>query len=245
MRGPIRLAALTALGIAWLGAARAEPPVQVRILVAATKGRIIPQSKGGGGFERGFRFTATPGKSSHWIRQVLEVRGTVFDAKGGSKAAHLDVIEYYRVDSAGRTKRDSHYSQYWDYCGGTLTISSTLTYGRLLPKKRGDTIVGKSFILRSAKDATGKYVTMKTRTLPRRTIPAERGERVEFESDAGSPQTRYTYRVRWNACPGSGPRTRPSGTIDVGTYTIEAPAQTGPTVAAARPRPIPRIKKRH
>ncbi len=230
------------MAIACVAAARPEP---VRIHVAATKGRIIPQSKGGGGFERAFRFTAIRGEGGRWIRQVLEVRGTVFDAKGRSTAAHLDVIEYYRVDSSGRTKRDSHYSQYWDHCGGTLTISSTLTYGRLLPKKRGDTIVGKSFILRSAKDAAGKYVTMKTRTLPRRAIPAERGERVEFESDAGSPQTRYTYRVRWNACLGSGPRTRPSGTIDVGTYTIEAPAQTGPTVAAARPRPIPRIKKRH
>ncbi len=227
-----------------MGAARAEPPVPVRILVAATKGRIIPQSKGGGGFERGFRFTAIPGKSSHWIRQVLEVRGTVFDAKGRSTAAHLDVIEYYRLNSSGRAKRDTHYSQYWNHCGGTLTISSTLTYGKLLPRKRGDAIVGKSFILRSAKDAAGKYVTMRTRTLPRRPILAERGERVEYQMDGGSIPTRYTYRVHWNACPGSGPRTRPSGKIDVGTWMIEAPKQSGPTVEASRPRPIPRIKKR-
>ena len=223
----------------------AGSPEPVRILVAGTKGRIIPQSKGGGGFDRAFRFTAVPGKGGQWIRQVLEVRGTVFDAKGRSTAAHLDVIEYYRIDASGKTKRDNHYSQYWQHCGGTLTIRSTLTYGRLVRKKRGDTIVGKSFILNAAKDAAGKYVTMKTRTLPRQAISAERGKRVEFHRDPGALRTRYTYRVQWNACPGSGPRTRPSGTIDVGTYTIEGPAQTGPTVEAARPRPIPRIKKRH
>ena len=86
---------------------------------------------------------------------------------------------------------------------------------------------------------------MKTRTIPRQAIPSERGERVEFQMDGGSVPTRYTYRLQWNACPGSGPRTRPSGKIDVGSWTIEAPEQTGPTVASARPRPIPRIKKRY
>ncbi|MHC4578355.1 MAG: hypothetical protein ACYTFD_10550 [Planctomycetota bacterium] len=245
---PIKLMVVAVPAIAWVDPAQAgpppvdEPPVPIRIQVAATRGQIIPQSKGGGGFQRTFRFTAIPGKSNHWLRQVLEVRGTVFDAKGKSTPAHLDVIEYYRVGSLGRTiQPDSHYSQYWHHCGGTLTISSTLTYGTLVPKKRGDTILGKSFILRSAKDAAGKTVTMKTRTT-RQVIPAEHGERVEFHLDRGSIPTHYTYRVQWDARPGRGSRTRPSGEMEVGTWRMELPKQTGPTVALVRPRPIPRLK---
>ena len=219
-----------------------RPPEPIRIRVAASKGQIIPQSRGGGGFQRTFRFTATPGRSNHWIKQVLEVRGTVFDARGRSKDAHLDVIEYYRVDSSGKTiQHDSHYSQFHDFCGGDLTISSTLTYGTLRPIKLGDTILGKTFILRSCRDAEGKRVTMKTRTT-RRTIPAERGKRVEFQAAPASIPTRYTYRVKWNACPGHGSRTRPSGEMDVGTWRIETPKQVGRTVATMPARPIPRLR---
>lgn len=245
--GVVAMAGMAILGV---GRARAErpdstePQQQIRIHVAATRGEIIPQSKGGGGFQRTFRFTAIPGKGNHWIRQVLEVRGTVFDAKGRSTRAHLDVIEYYRVSSSGRTiQGDSHYSQYWDHCGGSLTISSTLTYGMLRPKKRGDTILAKSFILRSAKDAAGRLVTMKTRTT-RQVIPAEHGKRAEFQLDVGSIPTHYTYKVRWDVRPGRGSRTRPSGALSVGTWMMEPPKQTGPTVALVRPRPIPTLKKR-
>jgi len=220
--------------------AAAKPPEAIRIQVAATKGQIIPHSKGGG-FQRTFRFTAIPGKGNHWIRQVLEVRGTVFDAKGRSTPVHLDVIEYYRVNSSGRTiQSDSHHSQYRDHCGGALTIRSTLTYGTLLPRKRGDTILAKSFVLRSARDAAGEYFTMRTRK--GQTIPAERGTRVVFHLDRGTIPTRYTYGVRWDARPGRGSRSRPSGEIDVGTWNAELPRQTGPTVALIRPRPIPRLK---
>jgi hypothetical protein len=220
--------------------AAGNPPEPIRIQVAATKGRIIPQSKGGG-FQRTFRFTAMPGKSNHWVRQVLEVRGTVLDAKGGSTPVHLDVIEYYRVDSSGRTiQADSHHSQYRDHCGGALTIRSTLTYGTLVARKRGDTILGKSFILRSARDAAGKYFTMRTRK--GQTIPAERGKRVEFRLHRGTIPTQYTYGVRWDARPGRGSRSQASGAIDVGTWRMSGPKQTGPTVAPIRARPIPRLK---
>ena len=82
---------------------------------------------------------------------------------------------------------------------------------------------------------------MKTRRLPRRTIPAENGERVEFRQDPGSIPTRYSYRVQWDARVGVGSRTQPSGEIDVGTWTIEAPEQTGHTRAVQRAKPIPRI----
>ena len=227
-------------GAAMAGPSAPEAP-SIRIGVAASDGEIIPQSKGGGGFQRTFRFTATPGTANHWIRQSLEVRGTVFDAEGKSAPAHLDVVEYYRVDSTGRAiQADSHYSQFWEYCGGDLTITSTLTYGTLVPKKVGDTIVGKSFILRSATDAAGEFVTMRKRTT-REAIPAERGERVEFQPAPGSLPTRYTYRVQWDARPGIGSRTQPSGEIEVGTWIIEIPEQTGPTRAVVRPRPIPRL----
>jgi len=235
---------LAVSGIALVDAAEppadGKPPDPIRIRVAATKGQIIPQSKGGG-FQRTFRFTAIPGKSSHWIRQVLEVRGTVLDAKGRVTPVHLDVIEYYRVDSSGRTiQADSHHSQYRDHCGGALTIRSTLTYGVLVARKRGDTILGKSFILRSAKDAAGKYFTMRTRK--GQTIPAERGRRVEFQLHRGTIPTQYTYGLHWDARPGRGSRSRPSGDIEVGTWKAVAPKQTGPTVAPIRPRPIPRLK---
>jgi hypothetical protein len=190
---------------------------------------------------RTFRFTAIPGKSNHWIRRVLDVRGTVLDAKGRSTAVHLDVIEYYRVNASGRTiQPDSHHSQYRDHCGGTLTLRSTLTYGTLMPRKRGDTILAKPFILRSAKDAAGKLFTMRIRK--GQTIPAGHGKRVEFHLDRGTVPSQYTYGVHWDARSGSGSRARPSGEIDVGTWKVEAPKQTGPTVALIRPRPIPRLK---
>jgi len=215
------------------------PPDPVRIEVAASKGEIIPQSKGGGGFQRTFRFTAVRGEANRWIRQTLEVRGTVFDALGKSAPAHLDVVEYYRVDSNGRAiQADSHYSQFWDFCGGDLEISSTLEYGTLTPKKPGDTIVGKSFVLKWAKDAKGGLVTMRKRTTLEE-VPAERGERAEFRPAEGALPTRYSYRVRWDARPGRGPRTKPAGEIEVGTWHVVVPEDTGPTRAAARPAPIP------
>lgn len=219
----------------------APPPTPVRVSVAASEGEIIPQSKGGG-FQRTFRFTATPGESLHWIRQVLAVRGTVFDSEGESQAVHLDIVEYYRVDKSGRTIQcDSHYSQYRDHCGGDLTISSTLTYGALATRKQGDTIIGKTFILRWAKDGDGKLFTMRTRK--GRVIPAEKGERVVFRADTGAIPTRYSYRVQWDARPGRGSRTQPSGVMERGTWLVVLPEQKGPTVAAARPRPIPRLDR--
>lgn len=214
---------------------------EIRIGVEASKGEIIPQSKGGGGFQRTFRFTATPGEGNHWIRQTLEVRGTVFDADGTSAPAHLDVVEYYRVDSKGRAiQADSHYSQFWDFCGGDLAISSTLDYGTLEAKRVGDPILAKSFILRSATDAAGEAVTMRKRR-NREAIPAEGGEHVQFARDPGSIPTRYSYRVRWDARPGVGPRTEPAGEIDVGTWEVVLPERQGHTRAAARPAPIPRL----
>jgi hypothetical protein len=234
---PIR-ALLCLAALAGLSAPEA-PPDPVRIEVAASEGEIIPQSKGGGGFQRTFRFTAVRGEANRWIRQTLEVRGTVFDADGKSAPAHLDVVEYYRVDSSGRAiQADSHYSQFWDFCGGDLEISSTLEYGTLVPKKAGDTIVGKSFVLKWARDAEGELVMMRKRTTFE-AIPAERGERAEFRPQDGALPTRYGYRVRWDARPGVGPRTKPAGEIDVGTWHVVLPEQTGPTRAATRPAPIP------
>jgi hypothetical protein len=224
-----------------LGASAAPqaPPDPVRIEVAASSGAIIPQSKGGGGFQRTFRFTAVGGEANRWIRQTLAVRGTVFDAEGTSAPAHLDVVEYYRVDSKGRAiQADSHYSQFWEHCGGDLEISSTLEYGTLAPKRLGDTIMGKSFVLKWAKDAEGEIVTMRKRR-NREEIPAERGERVEFRAQDGALPTRYSYRVRWDARPGVGPRTKPAGEIEVGTWQVVLPEETGPTRAAAREAPIP------
>ncbi len=219
------------------------PPAPILIRVQATRGRIIPQSKGGGGFERSFRFAAAPAEANRWIMQVLTVRGTLFDERGVTSPAHLDVVEYYRVDASGRAiQSDSHYSQFWEQRGGDLTISSTLTYGVLLPKRWGDAILLKSFMLASAKDAAGAFVEMKTRTT-RQVIPAERGERVEFDADAGSIPTRYTYRVSWDARIGTGSRTKPSGKIEVGTWQQETPPQTGPTQAVVRMRPIPRLER--
>jgi hypothetical protein len=237
----VRLAALLALGGVGLAAEDEGPRVPVRIRVDASRGEITPQSKGGGGFQRTFRFTAVPGEHNHWIRQVLEVRGTVLDAEGDSTPVHLDVIEYYRVDSSGRTiQPDSHYSQYWEFLGGDLTIRSTLTYGTLRSIRRGDTILSRSFILRSASDAAGNRVTMRKRT-NRRVIPAEGGRRVEFRKGCGSIATHYAYRVRWDA---RRSRTRPSGRIEVGTWWTDAPesSQGGHTAALARPRPIPLVK---
>jgi len=236
--------AATLLGVARAGPddeatpGAAPPPAPVRVHVAASPGRIIPLSRGGGGFQRTFRFRARPGRSGCWIRQVLEVRGTVLDAAGRSSPAHLDVVEYYRVDASGRTiQPDSHHSQYPEHCGGDLTIRSTLTYGTLETAKLGDTIVRKSFILRDAKDATGESVTMRTRK--GWVIPAERGARVAFKRDAGSIPSHYEYRVQWDARPGQGPRTQPSGEMETGTWYVEPPPQTGHTVAVARPQPIP------
>ena len=220
-----------------------EPPTPVRIKVAASKGQVIPQSKGGGGFQRTLRFTAVPGKAGRWIMQRLAVRGEVFDGKGRRKTVHLDVVEYYRLGRSGRAiSPDSHYSQYWSARGGDLVISATLTYGRLVAKRRGDPIVSKSFVLRVATDENGKPVTMKTRTIPRQVIPAERGRRATFAVDPGSIPMRYSYGVKWDTRPGIGSRTKPSGTIEVGTWHAEAPKQKGYTRAAAKPRPIPPLK---
>lgn len=220
-------------------AAPEPPPDPVRIEVEASKGAIIPQSKGGGGFQRTFRFTAVGGAGGRWIRQTLEIRGTVLDADGKSSPAHLDVVEYYRVDSSGRAiQADSHYSQFWDFCGGDLAITSTLEYGTLAAKRVGDTILLRSFILRSATDAEGQAVTMRKRR-NREVIPAEGGEHVTFEADGRAIPTRYAYRVRWDARPGKGPRTKPAGEIEVGTWHVVLPEQKGPTRAAERQMPIP------
>lgn len=225
--------------------AAAEPAAQVRITVAATKGEIIPQSRGGGGFQRTFRFTAKAGGALHWIRQELEVRGTVFDAKGKVTRAHLDIVEYYRVDAKGRAiQADSHYSQFEKMSGGNLTIRSTLTYGTLKSFKRGDAIMGKSFILRGCADATGKAVTMKTRK--GRVIVAERGKRVKFTRRVESLATRYEYSVAWDT---RASRTKPSGKMQVGTWLIEVPKSNGigakgKTSEVARSRAIPRLKTR-
>ena len=175
--------------------------------------------------------------------QRLHVRGEVFDGKGNRKAVHLDVVEYYRVSSSGRAvSRDSHYSQFWTARGGDLVISSTLTYGRLVARKRGDTIVSKSFVLRGAVDGDGKPVIMKTRTTPRQVIPAERGKRVTFDVDPGSIPTRYSYGVKWDTRPGVGSRTQPSGEMGVGTWWVVAPKQKGHTGTVSTPRPIPRLR---
>lgn len=220
-----------------------EPPTPVRVKVAASKGQVIPQSKGGGGFQRTLRFTAVPVRAGRRIMQRLTVRGEVFDAKGNRKTVHLDVVEYYRLARSGRAvSADSHYSQYWTARGGDLVISGTLTYGRLVAKRRGDTIVSKSYVLRGATDENGKPVTMKTRTIPRRVIPAEWGKRVTFVVDPGSIPTRYSYGVKWDTRPGIGSRTKPSGAIEVGTWQVEAPKQEGHTRAVARPRPIPPLE---
>ena len=228
---------------ALVGAASAQEtaPDTILIEIVSSRGEVIPQSKGGGGFQRSFRFHAKPGKANHWIQQVLEVRGTVFDAEGRTKVAHLDVIEYYRVDSKGKAiQTDSHYSQYWSHCGGDLTISSTLTYGKLERIKVGDTILSKSFILRSCLDEKGEPVVMKKRTT-KEVIPAEHGKRVRFVVDPGSIPTRYSYRVQWDA---RDVRTKPSGTIEVGTFEHVLPEQSGHTRAEARPEEIPVVRRR-
>jgi hypothetical protein len=232
-----------ALVWALLGVATAQEaaPDPILIEIVSSRGSIIPQSKGGGGFQRSFRFHAKPGKANHWIQQVLEVRGTVFDAEGRTKVAHLDVIEYYRVDAKGKAiQADSHYSQYWNHCGGDLTISSTLTYGKLERVKVGDTILSKSFVLRSCLDEKGEPVVMKKRTT-KEIIAAEHGKRVRFEVDPGSIPTRYSYRVQWDA---RDVRTQPSGTIEVGTYEQVLPEQTGHTRAEVRPEAIPVLGRR-
>ena len=219
------------------------PATPIRIQVAASKGQVIPQSRGGGGFQRNLRFTALPGRAGGWIRQALEVRGTVFDVNGRTKPVHLDVVEYYRVGRGGAAiSPDTHYSQFFAARGGKLVITATLTYGALESKKRGDTIVSKSFVLRGATDENGKHVAMKTRTRPRQVIHAERGKRVAFITDPGSIPTKYTYGVRWDTRPGFGSRTQPSGAIDVGTWWSVLPKQEGHTKASATPRPIPRLK---
>jgi hypothetical protein len=233
----------TALVLAFAALLAAGGEEAVRIKVAATRGLVIPQTKGGG-FQREFRFTAVPAQANRWILQRLRLRGMVFDIDGNETPVHLDVVEYYRVDSKGRTLQfDSHYCPYRQQRGGDLEISSTLTYGRLVAKKRGDTILSKSFVLKWAKDADGTVVPMRTRK--GQLIPAERGERVEFKHNPGSIPTHYAYSVQWDTRPGHGSRSRPSGSIEVGTWRIQPPKQTGTTVAVSRPKPIPRIKKRH
>ena len=215
----------------------------VRIEVAATRGKIIPQSKGGGGFERRLRFTVAPGKAGGWIRQQLAVRGTVFDATGRTKAVHLDIVEYFRCKEKGRTRLDNHYSQFFSARGGDLRIQARLTFGALTPRKRGDTILSKGFILRSCVDEHGSNVTMKTRTMPRQVIPAEHGERVVFERHARTLVTTYAYGVRWDT---RRSRTKPVGSVDVGTWRIEPEksADAGKTRAAVRARPIPLLRRR-
>lgn len=245
LRAPLWLVFLVFVAAgAGAGAGEEPPPDPVRIEVQATRGRIIPQSKGGGGFERTFRFRAVPGEGNHWIRQELAVRGTVFDEEGTRKPVHLDVVEYYRVDSSGRTlQADSHYSQFWEARGGDLTITSTLTYGTLEAKKVGDTILLRSFILRGATDAEGEPVVMRKRT-NREILPAERGERVTFAPHEGTIPTQYGYRVTWDARAGEGARTQPAGEIETGTWVPVLPAQTGPTRADARAQPIPELATR-
>jgi hypothetical protein len=222
---------LAALAVAQSG------PVTIR--VAASAGEVIPRAKGGGGFQRTLRFTAHGGEALHWIRQDLQVRGSVTDDKDVTKVVHLDVTEYYRLGKNGRAvSPDTHYSQYWDYRDGDLTISAKLIYGMLKSIKRGDTITGKSFVLRSATNAAGKKVTMKTRTMPRRVIPAEHGKRATFERAPGAPATHYRYRVRWDGHR----RTKASGEVETGTWWVEVPEQTGPTRAAERRLPIPPLR---
>jgi hypothetical protein len=109
-----------------------------------------------------------------------------------------------------------------------------------VPKRLGDTILQRSFVLRSATDAKGEEVTMRKRR-NREVIPAEGGEHVDFRQDPGSIPTRYSYHVRWDARPGVGPRTQPAGEIEVGTFEVEIPEQTGHTQAIVRPSPIPRL----
>lgn len=236
------------LTLVLLLAASANPqsaPKSIRIQVFASHGEIIPQSKGGGGFQRRFRLEVVPGpgESNHWIKQELKVRGTVFNKAGQPTRAHLDVVEYYRVNAKGRMiQPDIHYSQYPRYCAGDLVIRSKLTFGRLKTKKRGDTIVAQSFILKWAKDATGEFVIMKTRDRLR-IIASEKGKRVEFESNENASASHYEYKVTWNACPGAGPRTKASGTLEPGTWWIETPEQTGSTRVANKPRPIEKPKR--
>ncbi|MHC4957922.1 MAG: hypothetical protein ACYTGN_06060 [Planctomycetota bacterium] len=218
-------------------AAAQFPSVTIR--VAASAGQVIPRAKGGGGFQRTLRFTATGGEALHWIRQELQVRGSVTDDKGVSKAVHLDVIEYYRLGKHGRAvSPDSHYSQYWDYRDGDLMITATLTYGMLTSLKRGDTITSKSYVQRSSTNATGKRVVMKTRTMPRRVIPAEHGQRAAFARADGSLATHYRYRVHWDGRR----RTKASGAVETGTWWVEVPEQTGPTRARERRQPIPELR---
>jgi len=232
------------------GAEDGPPPETVTIRVAATRGEIIPRSRGGG-FQRSFLFTAKPGEANHWIRQTLEVRGTVKDREGETEDVHLDIIEYYRVNGRGRLLQyDSHYSVFRNHCAGALTIRSRLVYGELKARKRGDTILGKTFILRSCLDADGEKVTMRTRK--GRLIPAEHGERVTFAPRRGALPSRYEYAVEWDACPGSGPRTQPNGTLERGVWWIERPkpkpakdeTTRTKTVSEAQRRPIPRVRRR-
>ena len=68
------------------------------------------------------------------------------------------------------------------------------------------------------------------------------GERVEFEPHDNALPTRYEYRVQWDT---RRSRTKPSGEIETGTWLVELPREEGRTQAAARPQPIPVIRRRY
>ena len=238
----IPAAALLALAAALAAAKEAKQP---HIDVAASRGEIIPQAKGGGGFQRSFRFSAAPVGIGRWIRQELAVRGTVFDEEGTKKSVHLDVVEYYRISRKGRAIQvDSHYSQFREARGGDLTMESKLTYGDLASKRKGDPIMSKSFILRGATDAGGEPVEMRKRTTGE-VIPAERGEKVDFTPDGDALTTRYEYQVGWDCRTGVGSRAEPSGKIEQGTWWIDLPPAKGRTRESVRPRPIPELVRKH
>jgi len=239
--GPRRSQTVVGLLCVLLLAAGTAAP---RIRVAATDGEIIPQAKGGGGFQRSFLFRVDPVCEGRWIRQEVAVRGTVFGEDGTREAVHLDVVEYYRVNRKGRAiQADSHYSRFREAHGGDLKISAKLTYGALEPEKLGDPVMGKSFILRGAVDADGKPVTMRKRTTGE-VIPAERGEKVAFRKEQGALTSRYAYEVSWDTRSGKGSRAEPSGEIERGTWQVDPPKSDDRTKEKARPRPIPELKRR-
>jgi len=222
-------------------AVAADPPTRIRL--EASRGEVIPQAKGGGGFQRSFRFFAAPLRDGRWIRQELAVRGTVFDEEGTRATVHLDVVEYYRVDRKGRARQiDSHYSQFREARGGDLSIASKLTYGSLSSIKRGDPIMTKTFILRGATNESGEPVPMRKRTTGE-IIPAEGGEKVKFEVEDQALATRYEYAVSWDTRTGVGSRAEPSGNIERGTWKIELPKTKDTTKETPKVEAIPELKR--